>query len=41
MEMTSVYDDPSRADLVASLKVELRRLRARYGDSTGREFADG
>ena len=40
-EMRSVYDAPERADLVATLKAELRRLREHYGDDTGVEFTDG
>ncbi|NNF26518.1 MAG: sulfatase [Gemmatimonadetes bacterium] len=34
-EMRSVFDDPGRAELVAELKDELRRLRLQYGDDTG------
>jgi arylsulfatase A-like enzyme len=34
-EMRSVYGDPDRAELVAQLEAELRRLRETYGDSTG------
>jgi arylsulfatase A-like enzyme len=37
-ELNSVYDDPARAELVAQLKAELRRLREYYGDETGVEF---
>ncbi len=37
-EMRSVYDAPERAELVATLKTELRRLRQHYGDDTGVEF---
>jgi arylsulfatase A-like enzyme len=37
-EMKSVYGDPSRAELVAELKSELRRLRVLYEDDTGVEF---
>jgi arylsulfatase A-like enzyme len=40
-EMRSVYEDPARAELVATLKAELRRLREYYGDQTGEDFADG
>ncbi|MCG6955768.1 MAG: sulfatase [Gemmatimonadetes bacterium] len=40
-ELRSVYDEPNRAELVATLKVELRRLRARYHDETGTEFPEG
>ena len=40
-EMRSVYDAPERAELVATLKAELRRLREQYGDDTGVEFTDG
>jgi len=36
-EMRSVYGDPDRAELVAELEAELRRLREYYGDSTGGE----
>ena len=40
-EMRSVYGAPERADLVTTLKAELRRLREHYGDDTGVEFTDG
>jgi arylsulfatase A-like enzyme len=40
-EMRSVYDAPERAELVATLKAELRRLREHYEDDTGVEFTDG
>jgi len=39
-ELRSVYDDPDRAALVQTLKAELRRLRAQYGDRTGAEFPE-
>ena len=39
-EMRSVYDEPERAELVATLRAELRRLREQYGDDTGGDFAD-
>jgi arylsulfatase A-like enzyme len=37
--MTSVYHDPARAELVAQLEGELRRLREYYGDDTGGPLA--
>jgi arylsulfatase A-like enzyme len=40
-EMLSVYDAPEHAELVATLKAELRRLREYYRDDTGVEFSDG
>ena len=40
-EMGSVYDEPDRAELVATLKTELLRLREHYEDDTGVEFTDG
>jgi arylsulfatase A-like enzyme len=40
-EMRSVYDEPERAELVATLKAELCRLRQHYADDTGVEFTDG
>ena len=40
MEMTSLYDDPDRAELVSTLKAELLRLREYYGDDTGQAFGD-
>ena len=40
-EMRSVYDAPERAELVATLKAELGRLREHYEDDTGVEFTDG
>ncbi len=41
LEMTSVFDDPDRAELVATLKAELGRLREYYADDTGAEFGTG
>ena len=40
MEMTSLYDDPDRAELVSTLKAELLRLREYYGDDTVQAFGD-
>ncbi len=37
-EMNSVYADPGYAAVREDLKVELRRLRAHYGDTTGDDF---
>ena len=37
-EMNSVYDDPGYSDVRDDLKVELKRLRAYYNDTTGDEF---
>lgn len=39
-ELTSVYDDPSYAAVVAQLKTRLEDLRAKYADTTG-ELGDG
>ena len=39
-EMVSVYADPAYAATVADLKLELRRLRTVYEDTTGEEFTD-
>ncbi len=35
-ELRSVYDDPKYADVVAELKGQLKQLRARYKDTTGK-----
>ena len=37
-EMNSVYDDPGYSDIRNELKVELKRLRVHYNDTTGRDF---
>ncbi len=34
-EMKNVYDDPAYGEIVKDLKVELKRLRAKYKDDTG------
>jgi len=37
-EMNSVYDDPGYSDIRDDLKIELRRLRTHYNDTTGDDF---
>jgi len=36
-EMQNIYNDPEQADLIASLKEELKRLQIKYGDDISLE----
>jgi len=37
-ELQNIYGEPAKAQLVAELKIELKRLREYYGDETGAEW---
>lgn len=37
-ELKSVYADPAYTDVVRGLKIELKRLRTYYNDTTGKDF---